>query len=708
MLGLAIIALSTTALSPIDQPPANTVAPVGVVARRQDDTQAKLDHIMREVSGAQITVTKRTTITKLDQQPTVIANDLQQLFSRSPGLVVSEQPTPAQFNLSYRGLGNPQEAEYVTVLQDGVPLASDWIGFPTLYVMPLPQGNSEVQLIRGGSALLYGPEPAPAVNFIAKRATKGEPLTGYTEDVVGSQGLFSSYNVLENGQGPIEYRASFGHVARDGGRQNAKSTQDQGDLRLGWRPSDKQLVTLDLEGYRVTAGDPGRLTWPQFLGDQKVSPTPYNHNWVERLSAVLGYSAELDGNWLLDAKAWVSRQELDSRAAAALSPAGVPPTSTTVQDDLFRTAGVDVRARKRWGRGNAFTIGVVGYGSDAPFRQWTNAATLTPGHDDHSGTPRLDQDRSSTYTAIFAENVFRLPGRFHVVPSFRLDHERVKVDETVRPPTLTRPLIHVDASRTEPLLGLGIGNDFGKGNETYLNISQGWRPLRYFDVASPFSNLNADQPADPSKALSIEAGVHGTPVKGLFYDVGVFQIDFKNRIETQRNYNPLDPTAVRSVNTGDTRHRGLEAEASYDFLASTASDHLVVFASGSWLSAKFTDSLDPTQIGKTPAFAPNATLKGGLTWRRDKAYAVSLNGIHISSQYWQDSNLPGAAANPIPALIPSYTLFNLSGDYWVNRRLRILGGVSNLTDKHYYNRVFSSGIEPGLRRTAYIGLAVGF
>ena len=40
--------------------------------------------------------------------------------------------------------------------------------------------------------------------------------------------------------------------------------------------------------------------------------------------------------------------------------------------------------------------------------------------------------------------------------------------------------------------------------------------------------------------------------------------------------------------------------------------------------------------------------------------------------------------------------------------MRLLGGVSNLTDKKYYNRVFSNGIEPGLRRTYYGGFSYEF
>ena len=79
---------------------------------------------------------------------------------------MSQQPTPTQFNLSYRGLGNPQESEYVLVMQDGIPLEADWIGFPTLYAMPFSHSIADIQLIRGGASLLYGPEPAPVIRSI--------------------------------------------------------------------------------------------------------------------------------------------------------------------------------------------------------------------------------------------------------------------------------------------------------------------------------------------------------------------------------------------------------------------------------------------------------------------------------------------------------------------------------------------------------------
>ena len=700
-IALAALGCAAPAYAADDQPPANRPSIV-VIGERQENTPEKLDHIMPEVDGAQITVTKKTSVTKLDLLPTIVDNNQRALFSRTPGLFVSEQQAPTQFNMSYRGLGNPQEAEFVLLLQDGLPVSTDWIGFPTAYYMPLPQSLAEVELIRGGSSLLYGPNPAPAVNLVSKRAAPDAPLGGYSENVIGSDGLFSSYNTVEGSSGPFAARANFGYVTKEGQRDNGHSRIAQGDIYLDYRPTSGSRWFLDFHDHDSSAGDPGKLSFAQFQDDPDQAVTPFNHNWVHRTSVTLGNDSDLGNGWLSEAKVWSSWQTLYQRSAGA----GPAPATTTLVEEKFHSEGLDWRFRKRWGRGNALTFGTVLYHDDAPFRQWTSTDILAP-RGSHDGTPRLDQARDSWYGAVFAENVFRLPGRWHVVPSVRIEHERIRIDETVRPPFLTRPLIKQSASRTIPMFGLGAGFDFGRQNETYFSVSQGYRPVRFFDVASPFSNVAAGGVPDESKSLSWEAGVHGTPVTGLFYDASLFWIDFKNRIETI----VISPTESVFQNSGDTRHRGFEGEISYDFLAARGNGmHLTAFGNVSLLDAKFTKSNLANRAGNKPAFAPDVTARYGISLRRDGRFNVSLSGSSVSSQYFQDSNLPvgtPGSANFVPAKVPSYTLLDLSGDWQVGSNLRLLAGISNLTDKKYYNRVFQNGIEPGASRTVYAGLAVG-
>ena len=697
--------LSATSAAPAsaaeaEQPPQPSIF---VIGDKQENTPEKLEHILPEVDGARITVTKKTSVTKLDLVPTIVDINQRELFARTPGLFVSEQQTATQFNMSYRGLGNPQEGEYVLVLQDGIPISTDWIGFPTLYYMPLPQSLAEVQLIRGGSSLLYGPNPAPAINLVSRRPAADQPLGAYTENVTGSDGLFSSYNTIEGSSGAFSGRVNLGYVRSHGQRVNNRSRSAQGDLYLAYRPAKDNVWYLDVHAHDATAGDAGRLTYPQYLADPQQAVTPFNRNWVSRTSLTLGNDADLGNGWRSEAKVWAAWQRLYQRSAAA----GAKPTTTTLVDEQFHSQGLDWRFRKRWGRGYALTFGTVLYHDHAPFRQWTST-DITADRNTHTGTPRLDQDRDSWYGALFGEAVFRLPHRWHVVPSFRLEHEKISIDESVRPPNLVRPLIDQSASRTVPLFGLGAGFDFGNQNETYFSVSQGYRPVRFFDVASPFSNINPGGVPEASKSLSWEAGVHGTPVKGLFYDASLFWIDFKNRIETI----VLSSTESVYRNSGDTRHRGFEGELSYDFLATRADGlHLTAFGNVSLLDAKFTHSNLANRVGNRPAFAPKVTAKYGITFRADRRFNLSLTGQSVSSQYFQDSDLPvgtPTSANYIPAKLRAYTLLDLAGDWQLTRNIRLLGGITNLTNRKYYNRVFQNGIEPGARRKIYAGVALGY
>ena len=693
--------------------------------RPQDDTRPKLQHIMREVDGPLITVTKKTSITKTDNIPTVIDN-FRNLFAQTPGLYYSEQQSPGQMNLSYRGIGNPQESEFVTVMLDGIPLESDWIGYPTIYTMPLPQQISEIQLIRGGSSLLYGPEPPPVVNMISRKPVTDRELAGYSENVVGSNGMLGTFNQISGTSGSWDYLVDAHYRKSDGERDNGDSKIRGADLHVGYHPDEDVSYALDLKAWSLNTGDPGKLSYPQFLANEETVTTPYNRLWTDRYVLAFTHERHFDPETELVAKVWTGYQDNAARSQDRPLPGDSAPTTATLQDDQFRFTGVDARVVHHWSRGNAFTVGTTIYHSDAPFRQWTDD-TLSPDRYDRHGNPcagprdtncaRLRQDRSTDYGAVFAENVFRFAGNWHFVPSVRLERENVDIDETVKPVTLTRELVDRSVDHTVPLFGLGLGNDFGHGNETYFNVSQGWRPVRYFDVGSPFGNLAAGEinDPDPTHVVSWEAGVHGTPVDGLFYDASLFWVNVKDRIESQSAGPNAPANNTINVNTGDTRHRGFEGQIDYDFLAAQdprTTQHLSLFASLALLNAEFTSTINPAvHVGNKPAFSPNYLLRTGVSWREDKHYKLALSVVSVASQYWQDSNLAATTntgAITIPAKVPSYTVADFSGDWWVLPQVRLLGGVSNLTDRKYYNRVFGGGLEPAIGRTFYAGASYEF
>lgn len=656
-------------------------------------------HSMPEVSGPMITVTKKTTVVQLDQQPTIIDNNQRELFDRLPGIVLAEQQNPTELNISYRGLGNPQESEYVLLMQDGIPLELDWIGYPTTYYLPVPETLSSVQMIRGGSGLLYGPEPQPVINFVS-RAPDLAPLAGTTEQVGGSDGLFSSFNRVSGTSGGWQYLADFSRRQSDGQRANGDYTLNSGDAQLGYQIDSDQHLSLAVHAYSLESGLAGLMTGAQFHQDPEQTTTPDDRLWTDRYTAVLTYENHISSADLFTQKVWNGYTDLITRSDTYT--ASLVGTSATLAGQRFHYTGLDGRFLHRWGRGNALTVGYTAYTSRSPYSEVTSPDPLA--EPDAPGTPIYLDERTTRYGAIFAENVFRF-SRFHVVTSARLDHERLSTHEFIAPHP---QLADQTYNKSIPLFGLGIGNDFGHGNETYLNISQGFRPLRYLDIASPFSNFSPTNNPNPTKYLTYELGVHGWPLLGFYYDVSLFQINVKNRIESEQY--SLIPGDTVDVNTGDTRNRGVEAESSYDLLQigdPLSDEHLTVFANASYLDARFTSSILPNQVGKVPAYAPAYVVKAGVTWRREHHYKLSLVVDSVGKQYFQDSDL---ALNTTPAQIPGYTIFDLSGEYEFAGHLRVLGGISNLTNRVYYSRVFLSGglLEPGLERNFYGGVAYDF
>lgn len=386
------------------------------------------------------------------------------------------------------------------------------------------------------------------------------------------------------------------------------------------------------------------------------------------------------------------------------------------------------------------------YHGDAPFTRYTlNNANTGP---NFFYAPRgttanvpfiaLDQDRTSDYQAFFIEDLFRI-GSFHIVPSFRLDHENVEVDSTHAPYVGNGPPQSISADHWVPLWGIGLGNDFGKNNETYFSATSGWRPTRFFDIAGTSRTvLPGAAVSDPFESLDIELGVHGTPIKGLWYDVGLFWMEFSNRTESQ-NISNIDFIVV---NTGNTRHRGFEGEISYDLLApfqqevvATVPDsksvsskdtpvaavsrplQLVVFSNIQLLDAEFTESAQivpgttRTFVGNEPAYAPDVIWKGGISFRKEKCFNLTLSGVYVSDQFWQDSNtaLVTAGVVTVPAVIPAYKVFNFSSEWYLTKNVRLIAGISNLFDGKYYSRAFMTGlIDPAASRTGYAGISIEF
>jgi Fe(3+) dicitrate transport protein len=638
-----------------------------------------------------ITLGKRTTVVEMDEQPIIINNNLRQTFARVPGLFISEQQIPSIFNVNYRGLGDPHESEFIGMFENGIPLASDPIGYPMVYYVPPTQRVQRVEFIRGGAGLLHGPQLGPVINFVSRRADPanlGRSIT--SEQSAGSDGLLSTYNEFGWGDGTHAVYAQFDHRQADGERRNSDFGVFSGRISLAWQPTSATRLGVDVYAYDSDSGEAGRFNLAQFEADPKRTTTPFDRIFIDNHFGAVTLAHDWGAWGTTHARVWGHYQDRFSRRQER----PINPRFTNLDRREFMTYGLDVRQVLPWSwqGDHVATVGYALHHTSAPRTRFTNtnlasSAELTP-------VFRLETD--VLYNALFAENAFRF-GRFGIAPALRYENVAYQVNEELR--LGGRPTRDFDRNVEALLMGLGLTFDFTPDLQAYANASEHYRPPTFDDLLNPV--VAAFRPGETgiTNSRNYEVGFRGAPFVGARFDVALFHIDVIDRVEQFT----IAADTVRQ-NAGDARHRGVEFDLGYDPLARLNNGQaLEFFASASFLDAEITRSRRPgVAVGNTPFFAPDYLARAGIIYRLQDRARVALTSTMVGEQFAQDSNLPIPAAGT--AILPAFEVVDLAGEYQLTKSWAVFGGVNNLADVRYFSRVRADGIEPMTDRTIFGGV----
>ena len=653
---------------------------------------------LADVEETKIYAGKKTTVADLTRLPDVQASNYRQAFAQLPGLLIAEQTAPSHTNLNYRGVGDPHETEYLLILKDGIPVVSDWFGYSTLYYQPTLEAVERVEFIRGGSSLLYGPQPGPVLNYVTSLPPQEKVLTARTQHVFGSDGLYGTYNTLGGTSGAFGYLGYVAHRTADGARPNADYDVTSGSVKAVWKATDADRWILNMDTYASESGEAGRISLSQYGANRDFARTPNDRIWIERYVPSITYEHEFSDDTLLMSKAWTGYQDRFSRRQTG--------TAANLDRQEFSFLGTDTRLRhawEAWGRELATTGGVVVYASDSPRSRKRGAEPEAT-----TGPTRFELDRRTIYGALFAEQLMKL-GRLSVVPAFRLELIGMKVQELSNV-EVTRPLITESYASAVPLGALGLAYDLDEANELYANVSQGYRPKEYDDLANPTSSAQrSPSDLDESRTWTHEFGIRGTPTPWWSYDTSYFLIDYDNFIENR----DLGSGNSERSNSGRAMYQGVELANELDLIglydAVAHTEHgtrwgrLSLYSNLSVLGAEFVSG---TNEDRDPAYAPAYLVKAGAVYQLHDRVKVSLAGQFVGDHYWQDSNAAGSVGT---TKVASYKMWDLAAEAKLYKDwVRLIAGVNNLFDEDYYSRIRSDGIEPAARRTYYVGFSVAF
>jgi Fe(3+) dicitrate transport protein len=671
------------------------VEPFGVIEVRGSSTDSNVSGTLPALQDGKIFEGKKTTLVNMDEQPAFVEPNLRQMFSRLPGLFVSDQKVPSIYNVNYRGLGDPHESEFVAFFQNNIPLAADLFGYPTIYYMPAAQRVERIEFVRGGAGLIYGPQIGPVLNFVTRRADATAENSFSSDQAMGSDGLYSTYNEVRWAHNDFGVLASYDHRNADGPRRNEDYEVNASYFGVSYDGFEAIRVGFDLDLYQSNSGEAGRFTSQEFAADRDLVKSPFNRLEIDQLIATMKYEQQISEASTLDASLWYSSMDrLSRRSAMFTNPANEPATSA-IDEQQFANYGFDLRYALSWGRDQVLTAGSTGYLGDSPrTRHVTNDIRSSR---QNPADLAFEQDRVMSYNAVFIENLFRF-GNLSVVPTVRFEQINYDLEEMVKSASLNRDAIVLDRTFDETLFGLGLMYQIGERSEMYANLSESYRPQRFDDLINPASELVGANGPSVSRAVNYEFGYRSQPIDNLIFDVSLFRIDFEDKIE-QIQVNISD---VERVNSGTSRHQGIEFSVEYDVLANS-SRSFTLFANGSLLDAEINNSLNVSLIGNNTAFSPDNLIRAGFIFDSQQ-WNAALTATLVSDQYWQDSNLPrGSGVNAIAAEIPAYEVLDFSLEYHHNDQWTVHGGINNLLNEDYYSRVRADGIEPAQERTLYAG-----
>ena len=744
---LLSLGLSLTAQDTINLPKPDTTEPnhkylpdVTVVGRYSKSDIQQLP----EVVGTSIYAGKKNALIVLDNvKGNVVTNNMRQIVAKVPGIHVWESDgSGIQIGFAARGL-SPNRSWEFNVRQNGYDIAADPFGYPEAYYNPQLQAVQRIEIVRGQGALQYGPQFGGLVNYILRNGSEiNKNFEFETQQTVGSNGLFNSYNAVGGKTAKIHYYGFFDHRNADGYRKNSKYFTNSGFGTFTYKISKKFSLTAELMRSHIRSQQPGGLTDTQIKQDIKQSFRSRNWFDITWTTAALIANYEFNEHARLNVKffgIFGDRNSVGYMPSGGIIIADTINKTTNqynprnVNADKYRNGGIEARfitdynlfnskqtisAGVRFYRGGTFR-----YASDGKGTTGTNYdMTLS------DGIWNRDIDFKTTNVAAFAENIFHITKKFLIIPGIR--YEYITGNASGRngfTNTGTQIILQPQKkSRAFVLAGIGAEYHTSKVTEIYANITQAYRPVQFADLTAPPTTDVIDQDLKDAKGYNADLGYRGKIKNYLFFDAGIYYLQYNNRIGVIVQQRTDGSFYNYRTNVGNSSSKGFEGLVEFSpvkaFSKNNTKADVSVFVSYSYTHAQYgnlkviiknsSNQLEETNLkNKKVENAPENIVRSGMTISYEN---ISLTGqlSYTGNSYSDANNTVIPTSNAQNGLIPAYTVTDLTAVYKYSAKLNIKAGINNLGNEKYFTRRAGGypgpGALPSDGRTFFVSVAAKF
>ena len=696
-----------------------TVVKMEEVQVRADYDREVSGAFLPDVDGTKIHAGKKTSNIDLEQIPDISMDNYRQVISKTPGLVLAEENTPL-LSIGYRGY-DPHRMQFFQVLEDGIPIHADMVGYPEAYYTPPLDAVESVEVVRGGAALMYGPQPAGAINFVMKKPPLDTPFTLESTNILGSFDMYSNFTSFGGTVGKFGYYGYYDHQQTDGFREaNSDFFLNAWGGTFALDATGPVRWYLNATAYDETHGEPGGLTLEDgpntvnYDTNRDGTSRFYDRMRVSRYAVSVINEWDISDRTLFTFRTWFDYYLRFSRrqngGGFGTLPTGPKAQTNQIENQQFYTYGAEPRMSHNWdwlGNTHTLTGGMMFYYDWSPRVDETgNSPTAM------TGSTVNQSNRESVYYSLFAENLFQF-GSFSITPGFRLENIWQSVRELVNKSSFQtgKPLQDETIYNFAPLFGLGLEYDFTPEVAVYANVSQAYRPPIFTQAVPTSPNIAVVGNLQESNIVNYEIGFQGEPVDWITWDTSVFLIDNSDQIGSRAvNDGPIT-TVIE--NSGRSIVYGWDIYTEVDFVGAANAawnkddgkswvDRYGSISAYTALTLQKGQFINGPNDGKTPQYLSDYVLRFGLTYNwRDRIKAAFM-GNFMGSTYAADNN-------PASRFIPAYNVWDLTVEAKVYKdNVSVIAGVNNVFNKDYYARIRADGIDPAAPRNWYAGVKVEF
>ena len=620
----------------------------------------------------------------------------EEILKRVSGVYVKpEEESAIVGNIGMRGISS---ADYKTlILEDGVPVAPGLFVGNGRYYNPRIQRMDSIEVLKGSSALRYGPmNIGGVVNYRTK-----QPKDGALVDL--SIGSWDTYKTtVELGGSSPTKDSNVGAIlswAKSDGFMDKSYEMKDAVIKAGTAIGDNQWVGVKFTHYENDANISYR---GQFLGEyhakKKNNPAPDDWFLTERNSFDINHRWDINADTELQTLLYWSEMNRDywryGVNATASQAAGrwIYTDNVSGNNRAFERIGAETRLIAKNTIFNLPGEAEIGLRvmNEKMDDVTINATRATP----RTGTTAKDTKDSAKSVALYAQNRFDISDQLSVTPGVRVERYEQQRDDKQKNET-------VKTSNTEVMPGLGVTYQFIPAVQLYASVYKAFSPALNGDSLSGMK----DQKLDAETAVSWELGLRGQQ-DAVRYELTAFRMDFDNQIIPANSNSDFQTT-----NGGKTYNQGFEGAVSLEF-----ENGFDVFANLTWIAnAEFKGdrynkngslkSKDGDRVPYTPEWVANLGL--GYTYAGLRS---QLSANYTGSQFTDELNTKPIVENTsglFTGKIDAYMTVDLTTRYTLNDQVEFYGAVKNLEDKRYIASL-RQGIYVGPERSFEAGVRYRF